>query len=53
MEFEYKRVKEKVDSLQKEKDVCRFLLSMEGENGSPKVFCQVVKEKINQTCTES
>lgn len=24
MEFEYKRVKEKVDSLQKEKDVCAF-----------------------------
>lgn len=23
MEFEYKRVKEKVDSLQKEKDVCK------------------------------
>lgn len=26
MEFEYKRVKEKVDSLQKEKDVCTINL---------------------------
>lgn len=27
MEFEYKRLKEKVDSLQKEKDVCTFQIS--------------------------
>lgn len=42
MEFEYKRVKEKVDSLQKEKDVCTFLA-----NGTQMYSCSVFFKRAN------
>ncbi|KAJ6657112.1 hypothetical protein lerEdw1_002858 [Lerista edwardsae] len=46
LEFEFKMLKEKVDSLQKEKDVC--LLPLEGQESSDSLAAEIVTPEIKE-----